>query len=695
MFAALTFERDPVTLTAATFLGGLNSWLQTFGGFAAVGLLLWLTAFAAARRRSRSLDVLSRAGSVVFLWLLFGPLGAALLLALLYRRRDQDFPEMRAEAGEPRRDLVVTTLFLGGVTWAFLGYLALLVLYVPELVAWFRVEDLASFPQAVGLRRTVQEVMWTVAGASAVFAVLVPIAADLARFSPRRIWGLARLSFKEAVRRKVLWVFLALLLVVLFGSWFIPHKYEDQLRNYVQVVYLAKALLLLLAALLLASFGIPDDIRHQTIHTVLTKPVQRFEIFLGRFLGYTTLMTLVLLGISAVGLVYVLRGLDPEAEAESLKARVPLYGRLEFEGTKEKDKGTNVGREWEYRSYIEGPTPPLPPQYAVWQFKDVPAGLANRDKVRCEFSFDIYRTTKGIEGQGVFCTFLVESWRSDVSNPKVKEEYEKKRQAGRGNPDTDNKLAEEYGYFEFPSKEIQDFHTQWIDIPAGVIRNALERDDKRLRELEKRGPVAPLRIKVRCDSQTQFVGMAKYDLYLRQDDPNAGLAHDRLAFCANYFKGSVGVWMRLCLLVGLAVALSTYLSGVITLLATGILYVLGFFQDFIQEVALRKNVGGGPLESMMRLVGRPGGESTAMPLPEGTTTTVSTGLDSFFSWMLRRVLDVIPDVDRYSFTDFVAEGVAISGGQLGWTLLLLIAYVLPWAVLAYYLLRWREVASSN
>ena len=32
--------------------------------------------------------------------------------------------------------------------------------------------------------------------------------------------------------------------------------------------------------------------------------------------------------------------------------------------------------------------------------------------------------------------------------------------------------------------------------------------------------------------------------------------------------------------------------------------------------------------------------------------------------------------------------------QLGLTVLLLIGYLLPWAVLAYYLIKWREVASS-
>jgi hypothetical protein len=186
--------------------------------------------------------------------------------------------------------------------------------------------------------------------------------------------------------------------------------------------------------------------------------------------------------------------------------------------------------------------------------------------------------------------------------------------------------------------------------------------------------------------------MAKYDLFLRVDDPET--TNDRFWFCVNFVKGSLGLWMRLCLITGVAVALSTYLSGVITLLTTGIIYLLGFFQDFIAEVAFRRAAGGGPLEAGIRLIRRPGGESLVTPLEETATVQISTGLDEVFSWLLRRVMDLIPDVTRFSFTDYVAEGVAISGGEIIVTLLLLVGYVLPWTVLAYYLLRWREIAGN-
>ena len=123
------------------------------------------------------------------------------------------------------------------------------------------------------------------------------------------------------------------------------------------------------------SFMLPADIREQTIHTVVTKPVERFEIVLGRFLGFTALMTAVLFGMTLLSLLYVVRSIDPDAAAECLKAREPVYGDLTFEGTTKEDRGENVGMEWEYRSYISGPMPGQPPQYAIWTFDHpCPAG---------------------------------------------------------------------------------------------------------------------------------------------------------------------------------------------------------------------------------------------------------------------------------------------------------------------------------
>ncbi len=81
---------------------------------------------------------------------------------------------------------------------------------------------------------------------------------------------------------------------------------------------------------------------------MVTKPVERFEIVLGRFLGYAGLMTAVLLVMASFSLLYVwIYGVHPDARTTSLRARVPVYG----------DRFTASKRspiEWDYRLWIAG-----------------------------------------------------------------------------------------------------------------------------------------------------------------------------------------------------------------------------------------------------------------------------------------------------------------------------------------------------
>jgi hypothetical protein len=399
--------------------------------------------------------------------------------------------------------------------------------------------------------------------------------------------------------------------------------------------------------------------------------------------------------VCAVSLLYVVRGVNPEAAAESLKARMPLYGELHFENTANREKGENVGREWEYRSYISGPQPAQPPQLAVWSFNGLPASLAARDKpVRCEFGFDIYRTTKGQENKGVSCGFAFYTWRF---RPGSETEYQKDRAAmqSQGNQSDaaiDNALAEKYGYYQIPAKEITDFHTLFVEVPPGLMKNAEAPDEERRRELRSMNKPEPpeLEVKVRCNSHTQFVGMAKYDLYMRLDDP--GSSSEKWLFAANFFKGAFGLWLRLGLIIGVAVTLSTYLSGVISLILTLVLYLGGVCQEFIRSVAFGTNPAGGPFESIYRMSQRQMG---ATPLEDSTGTRVLGVSDDVFRVFVRGILHLIPDVDRFDLTSYVAEGFNITGGQILIHFLLLAAYMLPWAILAFYLMKWREIANPN
>ena len=123
---------------------------------------------------------------------------------------------------------------------------------------------------------------------------------------------------------------------------------------------------------MLGSFSIPTDVKNYAIHTVVTKPVEKFEIVLGRFLGHGILLTAGLFVVSCLSLGYVIRGVNEEAKQESYKARDVVYGQMQFAGTKNAQTADKVGREWGYRWYITAPPKNKPNafrQYAALGFR--------------------------------------------------------------------------------------------------------------------------------------------------------------------------------------------------------------------------------------------------------------------------------------------------------------------------------------
>jgi ABC-type transport system involved in multi-copper enzyme maturation permease subunit len=703
MFAALVIERPRLTwddylqwpLVSAK-LGFGEYWVQWAGGFAAFGLLLWL--LAGGYRR------------------LFAPTGNQTLARKL-------FVVAVCVAGVAYAPFFALLLFKW-LVWLFvaIGWCFRALLFrAPDAQApaWPVIEarPLVLFGRVVA--PDWHRLSFSIGGFAALVAVLLPLLTHLTELSWRRIWALSRLTVKEVIRRRVLWVFAALALVFLFGAWFIidPNP-EHRVSIYVELVYLAMAVLLLATGSLLAAFSLPTDIRQQTIHTILTKPVQRMEIVLGRFLGFMAVLTAAVLVMGAVSLGYVLytlRGVDQE----NFRARVPLTGFLEFEGADDIRKGTNVGEEWDYRGYISGKTPFKALQYAKWSLRDLTPDLGRRPAVRCEFTFSIYRTVKDLaaqEGKGIPCTFFLTTafcplTRSDAEQPwvpmrllEIQAERDRlRRQSPPLSPEQiDDQIAEQFGVYEHKRKPVKNFHTQSFDVPGGLFRNQLrgteelkarlaqlqgkelsQADREEAIELERalRGARSPLLVRARCESSTQFLGMAQYDLYM--------LAAEQ-PFALNFFKGAVGLWFWLCLVVGVAIACSTHLSGVITWVCVGFLFLVGLFKEWLATVAEGKNEGGGPMESMLRLFGR---TTPVAPLEDTTVKSMAVFSDEIFRWFMKLFQAVLPSVDRYDFSGLVASGFNVSASDLLLTAIYLAGYLLPWLVLAYYLVRSREVAT--
>src|SRR5437867_2670010 len=311
-FGILQLDRgDPLGYVNA--LGLVQAWLQDAGGCAAVGLTLYLLyAMSIPTDKSQS----ERLRVPVSTWML-----AMAALALI----------------------------------CYAGVLALLILgkgAPPELP-----------PPPLGTPVKVEPPVWhkdlrpmllMFAGLFALLGIGQPFVADLVKLRAQRLWALTRLGFKEALQYRIPWVLLVLVLLPFLFRNALMSKVRpvDEFRVLVEGAAFWVMLLVLITGVVLSAFSLPNDIKNQTIHTVVTKPVERFEVVLGRFFGYAGLMTLALIGMTAVSLLLIYTStIDAKAKEESAKARMPIRGKLEFKSRKTDFEGTNVGREFDYRRY--------------------------------------------------------------------------------------------------------------------------------------------------------------------------------------------------------------------------------------------------------------------------------------------------------------------------------------------------------
>ena len=94
-------------------------------------------------------------------------------------------------------------------------------------------------------------------------------------------------------------------------------KNSNPARVYLSFVLGTTNYLVLLMALFLSTFSIPNDIKNRTIYTVVTKPVRASEIVLGRIVGFATVGTAMLVFMGAISYVFVVLTFELSASART------------------------------------------------------------------------------------------------------------------------------------------------------------------------------------------------------------------------------------------------------------------------------------------------------------------------------------------------------------------------------------------
>ena len=627
---------------------------------------------------------------------------------------------------------------------------------------------------------------------STVLAEAIP---DFTRISPRRVSAIAMLSAKEAMRRRVILVTFAIFaLSLLFGGWFINDGVDHPDQVYVNFVLFGTQLLILLLALLISAFSLPEDIKNKTIYTVVTKPVRSTEIVLGRTLGFVGLGTLLLLAMGLISLVFVWRGLshthelrvnpdkqgavqgsiasfnevltpgktkndkrvsmlalkelttaevndhrhqleyirevlpkaaDPPPQATIVKteeideesiayyrvicqpfaghthpvtiegegedaivklgpaigyfrARVPVYcesvqyfgrdgnikGKSYRDGSKVSGEdgniGINVGKTWNYRGYLEGGAASL--CKAEFDFDNFTSGrFGGRDKISLEMTLGAFRSHKGKMDQRIRASLQIESVQDDPDNP--------------GNIFRSEPMVFETTEYELQSILLPRKQFGRIVDPVGEVVETGTYD--LFDDFAGNGKV---RLVLRCEDDQQYLGVGLGDVYFRAKDDQ---------YWANFLKGYLGIWFQMTIVITMTVAFSTFLSTPVTMLATVCSVILGFVAPFIQNMQAPEAAGGGPLESMVRLVTQ---QNMTTELEESFTTTFVKQADNVMVNSLSSLTQVAPNFAKLDFADFLKYGYWIELDRLLIAMSVTFALCIGMYIIGYFCFKTREIA---
>jgi ABC-type transport system involved in multi-copper enzyme maturation permease subunit len=130
-----------------------------------------------------------------------------------------------------------------------------------------------------------------------IYGLLVVGAGDVMRFSLKRAWAISGVCFAESIRKRVLWITpLAIVGVIGITQFQRALDEQDAVRQSLKICLFATALVVMLASIILACTNLPKEIESRVIYTIVTKPITRLEVILGKVIGFARVaLTMILI----------------------------------------------------------------------------------------------------------------------------------------------------------------------------------------------------------------------------------------------------------------------------------------------------------------------------------------------------------------------------------------------------------------
>ena len=586
---------------------------------------------------------------------------------------------------------------------------------------------------------------------SIIWNVIKTAFVDLAHLSFKRISAVALLSFKEAIRRKILIGFVVFIIVLLFAGMFLDTRSQDPARLYINFIFWVDNALILLLALFISSFSIPNDFKYKTIYTLATKPVRAGEIILGRILGFTLMCTAMLLVMGILSYGFVIRSV---AHTHKLTADDLRSVATSQEGAQALEGKTSTVKEHFHSVY-------LPPEF----LKD-PSDKTVMTEPTNGHTHQITLVGQGKDRQyklsGVKNMFTARvpiygnlRFRDTTNFDSAKginvgDEWEY-RSFIQGNSPAAliwrfNNIKES----SFPNglpveMTLGVFRTHKGNIERGIMGGLAVRNPEtglmvethlfESVEFNTKRLLVPLKIKPASRPQVissktklpngnviydipenklnqAYAQKAEFDLfkdlvssdgsveiwvrcldpmqYFGAAEPDLYIRAYDAPFALNFVKGFACIWLEMFLIIVYGVTLSSLLSAPIAILGTLFIMITGVFHDYVLKLANGLTEGGGVLESMYRLLRQ---DNMITELPDNALGDVISMSDQAINYVIRFVGCLSPDLSKFACSEYVASGFDIPWNLMTIDALTTLAFFIPLCIVGYFCMKLREIAA--
>jgi ABC-type transport system involved in multi-copper enzyme maturation permease subunit len=426
------------------------------------------------------------------------------------------------------------------------------------------------------------------------------------------VWAIALNTIKQAVRLKIAVVFILLLVVMLTVMGLATTgdgTIKGRLQTFVSYGMSLTSLLLCLLTIIVSIYTLTSDIKNNQICTVVTKPVRRFQILLGKLLGVVVLDLVLLVIFSSV--IYAITILTPgylkasEDELTGLKnefftARASLTPEKidvskEVEQTfKELVRSRQIDSEvLENRSEVakikaeiadakqKAARSAAPGEQLVWEFNNVKIKSGEPNAAFfIRFKYEVVRNPADMM---IYSRWKVGDYRAFKLGIK---------------PDTPE--------FAIDRKDkIRTFHE--IEVPAGTI------------------------------TKDEYMAVAFLN-YPRYNDTPVIFPADGLevlykadSFQANYLRAVIIIFLRLFFLACLGLFAGSFLSLPTAMLLCFIVYITGSISGFINE----------------------------------SFSALSPGVDVIYNYTIKIIIHLLPSFDTFNPTKFLVGARLISWELVG------------------------------